>query len=201
MAVPKTYESQSPPKVLVVDDAVDCRFLLTQILKTIGVQVDCVCNGQEALSYLHTHELPSLIILDLHMPIMDGREFYHHQKDDERLRSIPVLLYTSASEFETQFFPRSRCLSKDISIDQLLERVSRCFHQTTNVLIVDDNCDLLDCLRFQLERAGFVVRKASNAFEAIALLEAYDEDIDAVVTDLEMPGMSGLDLAKFVKES
>lgn len=200
MAVPKIYESKShPPKVLVVDDAVDARYFLTYILKSINVEVDCACNGQEALTYLQTHEPPSLIILDLHMPVMDGREFYRHQRSDERLRSIPVLLYTSASEHETEFFPRSRRLSKDISLDQLLERVNKCVHQPTNILIVDDNCDLLDCLRITLETAGFTVWQASNAYAAIEQLEI--EKIDAVVTDLEMPGMNGLDLANLVKKS
>lgn len=188
-----------PKKVLVVDDAVESRFLLTEVLKTLGVQVDCACNGKEALAYLNTHELPSLIILDLHMPVMDGREFYQHQKNDVRFGSIPVLLYTAALERETEFCPRSQCLSKDVSLEQLIARIEALLRGIETVLIVDDNWDLLCCLRHSLEQAGFQVVQAPSAFDAMEYLKG--EEIDVLVTDLEMPGMNGLDLIKYVRNT
>jgi CheY-like chemotaxis protein len=70
---------------------------------------------------------------------------------------------------------------------------------TIGVLIVEDEFLLrMDAADF-LEEAGFKVYEASNADEAIALLEVHD-DIRAVFTDIHMPGsMDGLKLAHYVR--
>ena len=70
---------------------------------------------------------------------------------------------------------------------------------TIGILIVEDEFLLrMDAADF-LEEAGFKVYEASNADEAIALLESHD-DIRAVFTDIHMPGsMDGLKLAHFVR--
>jgi len=69
----------------------------------------------------------------------------------------------------------------------------------TGVLIVEDELLLrMDAADF-MEDAGFTVYQASNADDAIALLEAHD-DIRAVFTDIQMPGsMDGLKLAHYVR--
>ena len=51
-------------------------------------------NGIEALDYLHNHNPPALIILDLMMPVMDGRQFRAEQLRDAALRDIPTLICT-----------------------------------------------------------------------------------------------------------
>lgn len=64
-----------------------------------------VDNGQEVLDYLQgdgkysdraAFPLPSLILLDLNMPIMDGRQVLEHIKGDERFRRIPVIILTTS---------------------------------------------------------------------------------------------------------
>lgn len=60
-------------------------------------------NGMEAMNYLHQKEpfsdavRPDLILLDLNMPRMGGREFLETVKQDEKLKSIPVIMLTSSS--------------------------------------------------------------------------------------------------------
>jgi two-component system, NtrC family, response regulator PilR len=61
-------------------------------------------------------------------------------------------------------------------------------------LVVDDEPDLRELLRLELEGAGWVVQAAENGRAAWALLQA--QPVDVVLTDLRMPGGSGVDLAR-----
>ena len=63
------------------------------------------------------------------------------------------------------------------------------------VLVVDDEDLVREMLVASLEEAGFVVLAAGNGAEALALLEA-GEPVDALVSDLSMPGMGGLALIR-----
>ncbi len=67
------------------------------------------------------------------------------------------------------------------------------------ILVVDDSPDTLEVLQRNLESQGYVVFTALNASDAIRLLES--TDVDLVVTDLKMPGVSGLELVRHVREN
>ena len=59
-------------------------------------------NGEKAVHYLQAHEnqLPCLVILDLNMPIMDGKEVLSWIKSQESFSSIPVMVFTTSSREE-----------------------------------------------------------------------------------------------------
>jgi DNA-binding NtrC family response regulator len=67
------------------------------------------------------------------------------------------------------------------------------------ILIVDDNIETLEVLERHLTAAGYMVYTAQNVAEAVRVLQEYQ--IDVVITDLKMPGVSGLDLIKYVREN
>src|SRR5229473_2550678 len=77
--------------ILVVDDDVDCREMLADLLSNEGYAVACAENGLQALDYL-SGATPARIILDLMMPEMSGWEFRARQKIDPRLESLPVVV-------------------------------------------------------------------------------------------------------------
>ena len=66
------------------------------------------------------------------------------------------------------------------------------------VLYVDDETALLDVGRRRLERIGYRVTTASDGAAALALLQADLQGFDLVITDLSMPGMSGIELAESI---
>lgn len=68
----------------------------------------------------------------------------------------------------------------------------------SRVLIVDDEPDILDEMGEMLETEGIFCFRASNADEALTILRT-EEDLDAIVTDIRMPGMSGLELTRTLK--
>jgi CheY-like chemotaxis protein len=82
--------------VLIVDDDVDVRESLTEALQDHGYTAIGASNGREALERLHASAaLPCVILLDLMMPVMDGRQFRVLQLQDAQLERIPVLILSA----------------------------------------------------------------------------------------------------------
>ena len=87
---------QSPARVLVVDDEVGNRELMTRLLSRHEYDVHAVESGEAARAYLaSTDVLPDLILLDVMMPGIDGFNFCREIKQDPITRLIPVVLLTS----------------------------------------------------------------------------------------------------------
>ena len=58
-------------------------------------------NGSEAVSFLeHATVLPSLVVLDLNMPVMDGKEVLQWMKQREDIKQIPIMVFTTSSREE-----------------------------------------------------------------------------------------------------
>jgi len=76
---------------LVIDDEVTIRTLLDKFLSN---QYDVIAleNGQEALSWLQSGNMPDLIIVDMEMPSMNGFEFLQQVKSSGYFHSIPVMM-------------------------------------------------------------------------------------------------------------
>jgi CheY-like chemotaxis protein len=85
--------------ILVVEDDDLTRDALTILLEASGYRVMAAAHGQEALDRLGDGEIPSLILLDLCMPVMDGRTFRKHQLQSPSLAPIPVLILSAEDNF------------------------------------------------------------------------------------------------------
>jgi CheY-like chemotaxis protein len=83
--------------VLVVEDHADLREMLAVLLESEGFQVETARNGAEALTSLERSK-PSVILLDLMMPVMTGDEFRQRQLADPRYRDVPVICMTAAHD-------------------------------------------------------------------------------------------------------
>ncbi len=82
-------------KILVIDDDVTARALLTTVLSYAGHEVHEAQNGAEALQCI-PKVTPELIIVDLLMPTMDGLEFLRRAREDASVSSVPVIFYTAS---------------------------------------------------------------------------------------------------------
>ena len=78
------------PLILVVDDVEDGRMLLTQILEHAGYRVAEASDGHQALDQAFALR-PSLILMDLSLPGVDGWEVTRRLKTDERTKHIPIV--------------------------------------------------------------------------------------------------------------
>lgn len=94
-----------PPKILLVDDVNMFLELQKGFLKHSSVTILTAGDGAEALKICRAAR-PALVFMDLHMPVMDGLECCAAIKTDPVLKSIPVVMITSAGKEED----RARCL-------------------------------------------------------------------------------------------
>ena len=83
--------------ILVVDDNDDIRETLLEALTSEGYRAVGAGNGQEALDQLKNLPVPTLILLDLMMPIMSGWEFLDAQKKDTRFASHRIITISSVN--------------------------------------------------------------------------------------------------------
>jgi CheY-like chemotaxis protein len=88
--------SEPNDTVLVVDDDSAVRTALKELFETEGYAVAVAANGRAALNHLRGGLRPSVVLLDLMMPVMDGWDFRAEQLNDPLLKQIPVFILTAA---------------------------------------------------------------------------------------------------------
>ena len=94
---------QSTFTLLIVDDDEDDKEMFIEVATEIDSSINCIkaANGLEALQLLKKEEFfPDFIFLDLNMPRMNGKQCLVHLKQNEKLRSIPVIIYTTSKMAE-----------------------------------------------------------------------------------------------------
>jgi CheY-like chemotaxis protein len=83
-----------PRTILLVDDHEDNRQALMMVLEREGYRALGAENGRAALEVARA-ELPDLVLMDLAMPVMDGREAMRALRDDPRTAVIPIVVLTA----------------------------------------------------------------------------------------------------------
>jgi signal transduction histidine kinase/CheY-like chemotaxis protein len=113
--------------VLLVDDDLDVREALADLLEHRGFPVITAANGAEALELLRVAAArPSLILLDLMMPVMDGYQFLEEQMCDPDLSDIPVAIITAGQAVDrARVAPAIPVLSKPIDVRRLMTTLRR----------------------------------------------------------------------------
>jgi DNA-binding response OmpR family regulator len=106
--------------VLVVDDEVDIREAVSEVLADEGYEVHGAKDGAEALRKARDVH-PSLVLLDLMMPGMNGWEFRAAQATDPELSGIPVLVLSALGRVAG--FDAAGFIQKPFDLDELLSAV------------------------------------------------------------------------------
>ena len=113
--------------MLVVDDDHDVREALVDALTFAGYEVDVAASGDEALRAIEEGERPSLFLLDLVMPEIDGWTVSSTIKTEDGRRDIPVVVMTAHGEPMLRKAPVSAgYLLKPLELEVLLATVRRC---------------------------------------------------------------------------
>ena len=130
--------SRRPFTILMADDDEDDRLLATEALaeSRLSNELRCVEDGVELMDYLRQRgrhappasaPRPGLILLDLNMPRMDGREALREIKGDPSLRGIPVVVLTTSRADEDIFrsydLGANSYISKPVTFEGLVEVV------------------------------------------------------------------------------
>jgi CheY-like chemotaxis protein len=105
---------------MIVDDDKDDRFFFRSAIRKYNPTYNCIEaeNGADALKQLReATELPDFVFLDLNMPKMDGRECLKELKNDNTLKNIPVIIYTT-SEYKLDI-----AITKELGADYFLTKL------------------------------------------------------------------------------
>ncbi|HEX4452044.1 MAG TPA: response regulator [Kofleriaceae bacterium] len=112
-------------RILVVDDEPMVRDTLGAVLMDEGYVVDVAVDGLDALDRVHAAR-PDVILLDLMMPGMNGRQFLQALRDEPAYQQVPVLIMTAVHGLEVNLasIGASDVVEKPFDVDELLNKVA-----------------------------------------------------------------------------
>jgi CheY-like chemotaxis protein len=113
--------------VMIIEDDRDIRDSLVEVLEDQDYRPIGVANGKEAIDRLLGGARPCVILLDLMMPVMDGREFRARLLGEPQLGDIPIVVLTANADpsLATQGMAVAGCLTKPIQLTELFELIDR----------------------------------------------------------------------------
>jgi CheY-like chemotaxis protein/signal transduction histidine kinase len=190
--------STSTGLVLVVDDDPAMRQLLRDELRNEGFEVLLATDGVEALRALSEHR-PTAVVLDLHLPRLDGWTVLSRIKSDPDLASLPVVLISVEEQRARGFaLGASEFLVKPFEPDRLVAVVSQLVSPTLGeVLVVDDDAGTRELVSRNLRRSGFATAEARNGQEALLRLRTTKPSL--LILDLIMPGLDGFEVLRSLR--
>ncbi|MCP5169339.1 MAG: PAS domain S-box protein [Hahellaceae bacterium] len=217
-----------PQKVLVVDDNATAREVLVAMIRSFGWSADAAGSGQEALALMKHHHSDSppysLILMDWHMPEMDGWEASEKIRELYPANELPLIVMVTAHSRESLAENQARFptllngfLTKPITTSMLLNEIaearagfisassiqSASDHplQGLSLLLVEDNPMNREIAIELLKSEGARVQVAVNGFEAVASVKEAANAFDAVLMDIQMPGMDGYQATRAIRET
>ncbi len=202
--------------VLLIDDSETFREALRDALEPQGYGIRMAAHGEEGLRQAAALR-PNAVIVDQHMPGIDGAAVIRRLRLDPALRHTPCLLLTAdegpeaelrALEAGADAFAR-----KQDDVDLILARVAAMLRSAKaslpeqgasllgpkRLLLVDDSANVLAELGAMLRDDGYDVIAAGTGEQALELLAV--QPVDAVLLDVQMPGLGGLETCRRIKSA
>lgn len=200
------------PHVMIVEDSPTQAAYLQFMLEGQGWSTVLCSDAMSALELLDG-PLPDLLLVDFHLPRMNGDEFVRRIRMNLRTRELRVLMLTDSDTIETErkgfdsgadaYVPKS--VDSDILLSRagaLMRGLSRSGigrgvdpgFRRSRLLIVDDSPTYLQLVSGELASDGYDVVAVERASEVLRLVET--ETFDCVIVDLMMPEMSGTELCE-----
>lgn len=121
----QTQQTSGPRRVLVIEDDEHLREVMEVIISIEGCEARSAADGAAALEIIRTWE-PDLILLDLYMPGMDGREFLNtYRQTSERMAPVILLTGSTQSPGDVAELGVAGSLPKPFNVNDLLELVAQ----------------------------------------------------------------------------
>ena len=198
-------------RIVVAEDSRLQRRTWTGALRTEGYEVIEAEDGLLGLEAVR-RERPDLLLTDVEMPHMTGYELCAAVKSDPELSSIPVVIPTTLGGFDqirrgfeagaSDYLVKPREGERESFLDLLVDRVQTILSgegvvKRGDVLVVDDSNLTRSLVQSAVEKVGFTVTPVAGGEEALAALGR--ARFDLMITDVEMPGMTGMELSHRVR--
>lgn len=175
---------------------------LTENVGEAGYPVISADSEQEGFQVLEKDTDVGIVLFDASSPAHNGFQFLKTAKKDRRLQSVAIIMVGQAFDKVTVLkyyeFGAFDIIMVPIEEPTLVAKLNAAkLDATRTILVVDDEPMIVDLLRNFMEMERYLVHTAHSGEQALEQLQLHP--IHAVVSDIMMPGMSGLDLLKEVK--
>jgi len=194
-----------PPgdRILVVEDDDTAFDALSTYLQSAGYVPVRARTGEEALRLAQTMQ-PLAVTLDLVLPGMEGLEVLKTLKLEEKTSPLPVIIVSMLDNRELALaFGAEDYFIKPVDWPRMLRRLreitSRVASKRARLLVIDDDTLVHDMLEAELQGEGYELDRAFSGQEGLERAEQTKPDV--IVLDLNMPGMSGFEVAEMLKRS
>ncbi len=206
---PAAEESAAPPEalhgtetILLVEDDPEVREYVAGLLRSFGYTVLPAGNGRDALALAETFPAIDLLVTDVVMPRMGGPELAEAMlRVRPEIKVIYISGYTEDSIVQRgELRPGIDYLSKPFTQEALARKVRQVLERAPRqprLIVADDDCLIREYFVEVLADAGYDVRQAGSAPEAIGLLR--QEPADLVILDMMMPQMNGREAVPAIK--
>jgi signal transduction histidine kinase/CheY-like chemotaxis protein/ligand-binding sensor domain-containing protein len=192
-----------PPgdRILVVEDDDAAFDALSTYLLSAGYVPVRARTGEEALRLAQTMQ-PLAVTLDLVLPGMEGLEVLKTLKSEEKTSPLPVIIVSMLDNRELALaFGAEDYFIKPVDWPRMLRRLreitSRVASKRAKLLLIDDDAHVHEMLEHELESEGYELERAFSGQEGLDRAES--EQPDVIILDLNMPGMSGFEVAEMLK--
>ena len=190
---PEPPQHCDKPLALVIDDQPSACQLIVRIAEQAGYRVITASDGAIGLAAIRAHN-PSVVLLDLAMPRVDGWDVLEQARSDSAIKHIPVVV-VSVSDDENRSVEAgaSDHLTKPVSPSQVIEVLQLYSgRRSGRILIAEDHTPTAQLYRRGLEQMGYVVEDVANGADAAKRL--HESRFDILITDLNMSGGNGFEL-------
>ncbi|OAJ54680.1 hybrid sensor histidine kinase/response regulator [Paraburkholderia ginsengiterrae] len=218
----KIFERATPvfrgKRILLVDDDAGQRMRTGRALLKVGAHVSEAENGEVALAVLRESAHHDLVLMDIDMPVLDGYAATERIRADHESPHWDVLIsaYTAEPGTVARVLARragmDEIISKSSSVLELITSVQALFEngnrhhlsQKTDafagksILVADDDTYSRLVAKAYLERCGASVVEAEHGQAVLARLQEHGV-IDAIVMDMNMPGMGGVETTASIR--
>lgn len=183
-------------RVLIVDDEVNMRKTLAEILRDEGFEVTTAATGEEAVR-LCGEEHFEVVLMDVRMPGMNGVEAFRLiRRHQEGVRVILMSAFSVEDLKEAALDDGAIAfLSKPLDLDQVVSLVGEI--NDTAILVVESEQETADLLHENLTQRGYRVTTVRSPHDALELVEQIRFDL--IFLDANLPAMNGLELYLSIK--
>jgi PleD family two-component response regulator len=116
-----------PTYVLLIEDDIDIAEAIESVFHLENIRYQSMKDGQSALDYLNSvDQNPSLIIMDVMMPLLNGFEFRKKQLSNKKIANIPTIAMSATSDFEKVDAGHfNEFIKKPIDIDRFIDLIKK----------------------------------------------------------------------------
>jgi CheY-like chemotaxis protein/signal transduction histidine kinase/methyl-accepting chemotaxis protein len=185
--------------ILVVDDDRGFNNILADFARSKNFEVFQAFNGKEALELLK--KKPDAVLLDVQLPDMDGVDILKMIRQDRKLKHTQVHVMTA---YDEKVKDRRSEFDSFLGKPVTLEQIGNAFNsiggnQIKKVLIIEDNKTENQAIAELLLSEKIESIAAFSGMEAFETLERNHAEIDAIILDLMLPDMGGLDVMEKIR--